>query len=41
MAAPLLVMLACPNGAGKTSFFEAHLSQLDLPFLNADHIDVA
>lgn len=36
MAAPLLVMLAGPNGAGRTTFYEAHLKSLGLTFLNAD-----
>lgn len=36
MGAPLLVMLAGPNGGGKSTFFESHLQSLGLPFLNAD-----
>jgi len=35
---PLLVMLAGPNGAGKSTFHEAYLSDLGLPFLNADEL---
>jgi predicted ABC-type ATPase len=35
---PLLVMLAGSNGAGKSTFFNAHLRSLDLPFINADLI---
>ena len=33
---PLLVMLAGPNSAGKSTFYESYLSVLGLPFLNAD-----
>lgn len=33
---PLLVMLAGPNGAGKSTFYTTYLTQLGLPFLNAD-----
>lgn len=33
---PLFVMLAGPNGGGKTTFYETYLSGLGLPFLNAD-----
>lgn len=31
-------MLAGPNGAGKSTFHEAYLSDLGLPFLNADSL---
>lgn len=33
---PLIVVLAGPNGAGKSTFFETYLTNLGLPFLNAD-----
>jgi predicted ABC-type ATPase len=33
---PLLIAIAGPNGAGKTTFFESHLAQLGLRFVNAD-----
>ncbi len=36
--APLLLVLAGPNGAGKSTFHDAFLSQLGLPFVNADRI---
>ena len=29
-------MLAAPDGVGKSTFYEAHLASLGLPFLNAD-----
>lgn len=32
----VLVVLAGPNGAGKSTFFELYLTQLGLPFVNAD-----
>ncbi len=35
---PLLVMLAGSNGAGKSTFYEAYLASLPLPFVNADRI---
>ncbi len=35
---PVLVALAGPKGAGKTTFYEAHLSGLGIPFLNADRL---
>ncbi len=36
--APLLIVLAGSNGAGKTTFFELYLQSLELPFVNADAI---
>lgn len=36
MSAPLLIMLAGPNGARKSTFYESHLEALGLPFLNAN-----
>jgi predicted ABC-type ATPase len=36
--APILVMLAGSNGAGKSTFYESYLSGLGLPFVNADLI---
>jgi len=33
---PVLVALAGSNGAGKTTFFHAHLADAGLPFVNAD-----
>lgn len=41
MAPPLLVMLAGSNGAGKSTFYDAYLSSLPLPFINADRIAAA
>jgi predicted ABC-type ATPase len=35
---PPLIVLAGPNGAGKSTFFTAYLSELGLPFLNADRL---
>ena len=35
---PLLVMLAGSNGAGKSTFYDAYLASLELPFINADRI---
>lgn len=35
---PMLVMLAGSNGAGKSTFYEAYLAALPLPFINADRI---
>lgn len=35
---PLLIMLAGSNGAGKSTFYDAYLDSLALPFLNADRI---
>jgi predicted ABC-type ATPase len=32
----LLILLAGPNGSGKTTFFEEYLQELGLPFVNAD-----
>ncbi len=32
------IMLAGPNGAGKSSFYELFLSEMGLPFVNADLI---
>ncbi len=37
---PLLVMLAGSNGAGKSTFYDAYLDSLNLPFINADRIAV-
>lgn len=34
----MIVAVAGSNGAGKTTFFEAHLTGLGLPFINADEI---
>lgn len=36
--APLLIMLAGSKGAGKSTFYEAYLRSLNLPFVNADRI---
>lgn len=33
---PILIAIAGPNGAGKSSFFESHLAQAGLNFVNAD-----
>jgi predicted ABC-type ATPase len=33
---PILVAIAGPNGAGKSSYFESHLAQAALNFVNAD-----
>lgn len=40
MSPPLLVLLARPNGAGKTSLYETFLAARfpNLPFVNADRI---
>jgi predicted ABC-type ATPase len=35
---PVVVALAGPNGAGKTTFYESHLRDAGLRFLNADRI---
>jgi len=35
---PLLVVLAGSNGAGKSTFYDAYLDSLALPFINADRI---
>jgi predicted ABC-type ATPase len=35
---PLLVMLAGSNGAGKSTLYDAYVSSLPLPFINADRI---
>jgi len=32
---PIIVCIAGPNGAGRTTFFHAHLSDASLPFINA------
>ena len=37
-ARPLIVALAGSNGAGKTTFFNSHLAQSGLRFVNADEI---
>lgn len=37
-AQPILVFLAGPNGGGKTTFFEEYLTELGLPYVNADRI---
>ncbi len=39
-ALPLYVMIAGSNGAGKSTFYEAYLAPLGLPFINADRIAV-
>jgi predicted ABC-type ATPase len=36
--APALVVVAGPNGAGKSTFIRRYLRDLDLPYVNADHI---
>ena len=41
VSSPLLVMVAGSNGAGKTTFYEAYLAPLRLPFINADRIAAA
>jgi predicted ABC-type ATPase len=33
---PFLIMLAGSNGAGKSTFYKAHLSEISAPFINAD-----
>lgn len=40
MSPPLLILLARPNGAGKTSLYETFLAARfpNLPFVNADRI---
>ena len=35
---PVLIALAGPNGAGQTTFYEAHIKPAALRFLNADDI---
>ena len=35
---PLLIMLAGSNGTGKSTFYDAYLDSLGLPFINADRI---
>lgn len=35
---PVIVAIAGSNGAGKTTFFHAHLSDVGLPFVNADEL---
>jgi len=35
---PVLVAIAGPNGAGKTTFYESHLREVGLPFINADRL---
>ena len=35
---PVLLMLAGSNGAGKSTFYDAYLAALGLPFVNADRI---
>lgn len=35
---PVLIFLAGPNGAGKSTFFDEYLSDLGLPYVNADRI---
>lgn len=37
---PLLVMVAGSNGAGKSTFYDAYLHSLGLPFINADRMAV-
>lgn len=36
--APMVILLAGPNGAVKSTFYEKHLSSYSLPFINADVI---
>lgn len=38
LANPLLLMLAGSNGAGKSTFYDAYLAPLGVPFINADRI---
>jgi predicted ABC-type ATPase len=38
MESPLIIVLAGPNGAGKSTFHDEFLSELGLPFINADLI---
>lgn len=38
---PVLVFLAGSNGAGKSTFFDAYLARLGLPYVNADRFAVA
>ncbi len=35
---PLLVVIAGPNGSGKTTFYEEYIAPFGLPFVNADLI---
>jgi predicted ABC-type ATPase len=35
---PLLVVIAGPNGSGKTTFYDEYLAPIGLPFVNADLI---
>lgn len=35
---PVLIVLAGPNGSGKTTFFDEYLERLGLPFVNADRV---
>ncbi len=35
---PLIIVLAGSNGAGKSTFYDAYLDSLGLPFINADRI---
>ncbi len=35
---PVLVVIAGPNGSGKTTFFESFIASFGLPFVNADVI---
>lgn len=35
---PIIVALAGSNGAGKTTFFESHLADIGLRFVNADEL---
>lgn len=37
---PIMVALAAPNGAGKSSFYSTYLKQSRLPFINADRISL-
>lgn len=37
---PIVVALAGSNGAGKTTFFESHLTETGLRFVNADELAV-
>ena len=35
---PIIVAVAGPNGAGKATFYNAHLRPTGLPFVNGDEI---
>ena len=38
---PILIVLAGSNGAGKSTYYRAALSNTGLPFINADELAVA